>query len=318
MKPELEAWGQEKEDDRNVELKQVSRKSKGKMLLIYFLVGALLISCLILPEYALRVWGETDMEIVQEADRAYYSRQMAAYTGELDIYRKLLMIWGIWKSEKTPAQQDILDEREASIKAAQENRSKTGEWAENWEFSTYFFEEVFQFLLTRINEPLIGLGQYWYMDSGLTVEIYEYQDAVLGKYRFYVGEAAIRVLESETGKSALLSMVYDLDTNTILAVRIGNEIKEAFWNASGLELIAEYLYSNSELYAEGFENISKALRVRNQPVEGVGFWEQQDGFEVYEQYEYPWNGNSGREQIVFVVQDNSEGFEMFLYPEAEE
>lgn len=318
MKQELEEWEQEKEEGKNAEAKQASKKSKGKMFLIYFLVGMLLIGCLIFPKYALRIWGETHMEIVQEADRAYYSRQIAAYTGELDIYRKLLMIWGTWKSEKTPAQQDILDEREASIKEAQENRMKTDERAENWEFSNFFFQEVFDLLLTQINESLVSLGRYWYRDSDPTIKIYEYQDAVLGKYHFYVGETTIRVSEVETGRNALLRIVYDLDTNTLLAVYIGNEIKEMFWNASGLELISEYLYPNSELYAEGFENISNALRVRNQPVEGTGFWERQDGFEVYEQYDYPWGASSGRETIVFVVQDNSEGFEMFLYPETEE
>ncbi len=52
-----------------------------------------------LPGPLLRLHGNRWVGQVQEADTAYYSREMASYTGELDLYRNLLLFTGVWESE---------------------------------------------------------------------------------------------------------------------------------------------------------------------------------------------------------------------------
>lgn len=264
--------------------------------------------CLFLPGNILHAGEVKQLGSVLEADKEYYSRQMAAYTGDLNLYRKLLMVHHIWKSERK-----LVAKQSFWFYVSNGDVTDNGEGLENTQIkdAAVLLREVTKNLYYYLEQT----GN-WHFYPDAKIQIYEYQDSVLEKYRFQTVETVINFTQMESMDSTEIRLVCDPETNTILAIYVGKLIEETFLLANGMEIVASYM----QYYADtGVENtfpysLEKSLKKPEQRFSEPDFWEKPDDFQVYEQYYASWIENSDHEKIVIVAQDDSEGFKLFLSP----
>lgn len=270
---------------------------------------AFLAVCLILPGNVLHVWEAKQLGSILEADKEYYSRQMAAYTGDLNLYRKLLMTHHIWKSKRKLVTEqnfwsyvsngDVTDNVEGMEIAQIKNTAVLlGEVTEN----------LYYYLRQTGN---------WYFYPDAKIRVYEYQDAVLEKYRFQTVEAVINFTQMESMDSTQIRLVCDPETNIILAIYVGKLIEETFLLANGMEIVASYMHYDTDTGVENRfpDSLAKSLKTPEQRFPEPDYWENPEDFQFYEQFYASWSENSDHEELVVVVQDDSYGFKIFLSPE---
>ncbi len=170
-----------------------------------------------LPGALLRFYGERQVGQVQRADNAYFSRQLEAYTGELDLYRKLLLLTGRWKSEKElkAAGTVWLSSELEEYSAAADPDPEQEAWALRRESLT---QAVYR---TRWALAYGGLEAELIRSSGELAE-YQIRDAQFGKYEFtvYLCSFSMDVHISGTpesqNRSCRFTLLLDAETQLIL------------------------------------------------------------------------------------------------------
>lgn len=270
-----------------------SERQFGKTLLAYSLTAVFLVACLILPEGILTAWGQEKQGTVLEADKEYYSRPMKAYMGELNEYRKLLMMQGVWKSEKTLAAEGILAYGELQGRDEKPLDILSEEEVDGLNQITQILVEAWS------NSDMAAIK------DDVAVTIYEFRDTVIGKYQFFVADLELIVeplYEPET--EMVIRVLADVETGEILALQVPPWIEKVAWQ---LEWEKGIFW---ESYFGELEDVQEADLTKELFQEPMG-WERPEDFQVFHQLYRLKDGSFSSEKSYFVVQGDSEGMTFF-------
>ena len=269
-------------------------------------------ACLILPENLLQAWDQERLGAVREADTEYYSREMAAYTGELNLYRKLLLMQGVWKSEKrfitegTYLKYEFVDD--SNIPMDSLNQTQAG--------------AVLNETIMQIQDVLIRSGVE-IRDTDGVVKIYEYQDTELGKYRFSVADLNMTMWmstaaelpysggvsnEAEASNAAdrkgSIRCLIDLENGDILAMQLSLEMEESGWQKDWIQAIKRMAFQD-DIDWTGVDVLEEDWFP-----EPMG-WERSADFTIYSQKYKLRRESTSTEWIYLVIQNDTEGLTFF-------
>ena len=298
---------------------KAGKGAAGRTIAALGLTALVLAACLILPENLLSAWDQERLGTVREANTEYYSREMAAYTGELDIYRKLLLMQGVWKSEKrfvtegTYLKYGFVDESNTPMDTL--NQTQAGA----------FLNET----AIQIQDVLIKSGVEIHNVDG-AVKIYEYRDTELGKYRFSVADLDMtlqistaaeipypRDISNEAEASnavdrkGSIRCLIDLENGDILAMQLSLEMEESGRKTDWIPTIKEMVFH------DGIDWIGVEVSEEDWFLEPMG-WERSSDFKIYSQNYKLRRESTSTERIYFVIQNDTEGLTFFYSLDKEE
>lgn len=291
---------------------EAKRGAAGRTIAALGLTALVLAACLILPENLLQAWDQERLGAVREADTEYYSREMAAYTGELNLYRKLLLMQGVWKSEKrfvtegTYLKYEFVDD--SNIPMDSLNQTQAG--------------AVLNETIMQIQDVLIQSGVE-IRDTDGAVKIYEYQDTELGKYRFSVADLNVTMWmstavevpypggvsnEAEASNAAdrkgNIRCLIDLENGDILAMQLSLEMEESGWMADWIPAIKRMVFQD-DIDWTGVDVLEEDWFP-----EPMG-WERSADFTIYSQNYKLRRESTSTEWIYLVIQNDTEGLTFF-------
>ncbi len=222
-------------------------------LLAGLLAAGALAACLLLPETVLRAGAHQRFGKVQQADTWYASREVASYTGELDLYRKLLLLSGEWESRTVLVGEGDpwLNQSWGQEADSELDASWWAEWEPRWQAA--------EMARMRLHESLRYFGTELSVDfSGHWLAEYQVEDSRLGKYRFsyYI----YRFPASLTGAGMTAAEGVEEDVLLVLDAETGL-ILEAEWGPQAVSFFREQdenlfwlwqqlLYANQMVYEE--------------------------------------------------------------------
>ena len=209
----------------------------------YALAACAAVLAVVLPGPLLRLHGDRWVGQVQEADTAYYSRQLESYTGELDLYRKLLLLSGRWEAERTLVDQgnpwpewsaETVETDAAG--GQQEGLPESEAWREAWgprRDTAVLAEDRLRMVLYEYGITLVVDQQ----DSWLAE--YRLEDSRFQKYEFsyYVYQCFVTLVPEGTGTVGEgiveeICLLLDAETGMILGLD---------WGPQGAGLLREMM-----------------------------------------------------------------------------
>ncbi len=291
------------------------RKEKQKMgiqLLAAVLALAALAACLLLPPLMLQTGARQRFGTVQEADTAYYSREMASYTGELDLYRKLLLLTGVWESETILEAEGELEVLEAEALDSGENPEEWQRLLQEMLAQGTGLEDALNHIFWNFTAYDPGSGLYLNYTQPLSVKLYQCRDTKLDKYRFWLADlTAFLSLDGEEAHEPF-RILLDLESWSVLALRVPVTQERA--------ARSQHIFFPASMR----QGDATALETVNIPVTPDAFfpspawWETPENFAVYgQEISGQWKGEE-EEKIYQVTQDDSEGLMLFLVIPPEE
>ncbi len=217
----------------------------GRRIGWYVLAACAAVLAVALPGPLLRLHGDRWVGQVQEADTAYYSRQLEAYTGELDLYRKLLLLSGRWEAERTLVDQgnpwpewseETVETDAAGAPIQQEEFLYSDVWWEEWGPRRNVIGSVEE----RLRMVLYEYGIEMMVDQqDSLLEVYRLEDSRFRKYEFsyYVYQCFVTLVPEGTGTVGEgiveeICLLLDAETGMIL---------ELDWGPQGAGLLREMM-----------------------------------------------------------------------------
>ncbi len=199
------------------------RKEKRRMgiqLLAGVLALAALAACLLLPQTLLRAGARQRFGTVQEADTAYYSREMASYTGELDLYRKLLLFTGVWESEMILEAAGTLPMLTAEAEEALSGPDEPAEWQQQLLAMCGQGLSWGKDWVELLRRDASGTNRYWsaHCSAPPVLKVYQCRDTKLDKYRFWLAEITAWSDEGQEEENFQFILL-DMESMEALALR---------------------------------------------------------------------------------------------------
>ena len=301
------------------------KHGKRAQALVFLLTAAVVAGSLMLPEMVLQAVSRQRIGKIQEADTEYYSREVSSYTGDLNTYRKLLFLHGVWKSELTLEATGAL-----SGVPYQNSGAKTApeEMIPYWEQAVYLLETKLDQLYWSLGASDYAMEQGGVLDHTGTpsVRLYRCQDTVLGKYQFWLADLKIPLMDWGIESREPFRILMDLETGLVLSLRIPTDAESYLWNKVGIENFLYSFYSDQEVepFGSTWEEMVPFISNFLEPSQNYGdgdfqapdLWNEPSS--VYEQGAVLWQGTDPGEKLYFVIQNDSEGTLLFFALDPEE
>lgn len=301
------------------------KQRRGAQIPVFLLAAALVAGCLLLPEMVLQAVSRQRMGTIQEADTEYYSREVSSYTGELDTYRKLLLLHGVWKSELTLEATGSID---GSFYQSPGSQMAAEELEQYWEQASFLAAskaEQLQLSL-EISDYAAEYGVIPQYGGTPSVRLYRCQDTVLGKYQFWLADLKIYLTDWGVDSNEPFRVLVDLETGLVLSLRIPTAAEAFLWSGGGIENFVYNFYSDQEVdpSASTWEEMMHFLSGFMKPSQDFGdeglkapdLWNESPSW--YEQGAVQWQGTDSGEKLYFVIQSDAKGMLLFFALDPEE